>query len=115
RLVASRNAAGAPAVCTNALLATAYPDRVGLARRGHRGRYVLRAGVEVEIDEGSVVAGSEFVVVPELDGRRPVSRAFLASPIERQEVEALFADQLEYDDVLEWDDRADAVIARRRT
>ena len=114
RMIPPRKATSTTALGASALLAIAYPDRVGLARRGTRGRYLLRAGVEVEIDQASPIAGAEFVVVAELDGRRPLSRAFLAAPLERQEVHSLFGDQLEQEDLLEWDDRTEAIVARRR-
>lgn len=96
------------------LLATAYPDRVGIARRGDRGRYVLRAGNEITIDPASSLAGDEFIVVAELDGKRPVSRAYLAAPIERAVVESQFAVQVVVKRVVEWSARDEAVVAREQ-
>jgi ATP-dependent helicase HrpB len=96
------------------LLATAYPDRVGIARRGDRGRYVLRAGNEITIDPASSLAGDEFIVVAELDGKGPVSRAYLAAPIERAAVESQFAVQVVVKRVVEWSARDEAVVAREQ-
>ena len=96
------------------LLATAYPDRVGIARHGHRGRYVLRAGNEVTIDPASALAAREFIVVAELDGKRPVSRAYLAAPIERVAVESLFVGQIVVNRAVEWNARDQAVEAHEQ-
>ena len=95
-----------------ALLAAAYPDRVGITRPGERGRYLLRAGTEVMIDPTSPVASEEFVVVADLDGKRPVSRAYLAAPVDRSTVETMFAGQVEVSRVVEWRSRDEAVVAR---
>lgn len=101
-----------PSPDIGALLATAYPDRVGIARPGRRGLYLLRAGNEVTIDAASALAGEEFIVVAELDGRRPVSRAYLAAPIAPETVESLFGDQTVTTRGVEWSDRDERVIAR---
>ena len=107
--------AGSPSTSdVGSLLATAYPDRVGIARRADRGRFLLRAGSEVTIDPASPLAGEEFIVVAELDGKRPVSRAYLAAPIERAAVESLFADQVVVSRVVEWSARDEAVVAREQ-
>jgi len=53
-------------------------------------------------------------VAAELDGRRPESRIFLAAPVSLAELEAHFAGQIEDEEVVEWDDAAGAVLARRR-
>src|SRR5439155_25433914 len=103
-----------PDVAVGSLLATAYPDRVGLARPGRGGRFLLRAGNEVTIDPASPLAVEEFVVVAELDGRRPVSRAYLAAPIERDSIESLFGDQVVTARAVEWSARDEAVTAREQ-
>lgn len=109
------DSAGAPSTTdVGSLLATAYPDRVGIARRADRGRFLLRAGSEVTIDPASPLAGEEFIVVAELDGKRPVSRAYLAAPIERAAVESLFADQVVVRRVVEWSARDEAVVAHEQ-
>jgi ATP-dependent helicase HrpB len=100
---------GAPA-----LLATAYPDRVGAARAGQRGRFILRAGVEAQVDPASSLAGEEFIVAPELDGKRPVSRVYLAMPVGREDVERLFADQMEVERTVQWNATSESVISRER-
>ena len=96
------------------LLAMAYPDRVGFARRGNRGRFLLRGGIEVAVDSASPLAGEDFIVVADLDGKRPVSRAFLAAAIDRKTVESLFANQITTSRDVSWSERDGAVVAREQ-
>jgi ATP-dependent helicase HrpB len=93
------------------LLALAYPDRVALRRGGQRGRYVTRDGVEVAVDAGTLIANEAFIVAAELDGRRPLSRAWLAAPLEATVVETLFADAIEVARVVSWNNESQSVTA----
>jgi ATP-dependent helicase HrpB len=97
-----------------ALLAGAYPDRVGKARPGERGRYVLRAGIEATVDPALHLAGEEFLIFADLDGKRPVSRGYLVAPIEREAVEVLFAKDIITARIVEWNARDAAVLVREQ-
>lgn len=97
-----------------ALLALAFPDRVAMRRESQRGRYVSRAGGDVIVDGATLLADEEFIVAAEVDGRRPLSRAYLAGPVSRHAVETLFAAQVELERSLQWNDRSDSVAAVER-
>jgi ATP-dependent helicase HrpB len=99
---------------TGWLLALAYPDRVAQRRSGEGERFLLRNGLGAVLDDAGALTGSEFLTVADVDGRLPHSRIFLAAPLERNDVERLFASQLVDEDVVEWDARAGIVVARRR-
>jgi ATP-dependent helicase HrpB len=101
-------------VDVGALLAAAYPDRVGRARPGERGRYVLRTGIEATVDPALHLAGEEFLVFADLDGKRPVSRGYLAVPIGRETVEILFAKDIVTSRIVEWSVRDEAVLVREQ-
>jgi ATP-dependent helicase HrpB len=75
---------------------------------------VLRNGAGAVLADAQTLARSPYLAVAELDGQRPESRIFLAAPIDEQDVEAHFGDQIERDDVVAWDPDVRAVIARRR-
>lgn len=94
-----------------ALLALAYPDRVAIARSGQRGRYVSRDGTDVSIDPGALLANEEFIVAAELDGKRPTSKAWLAAPVAREIVEAMFETQIETSRVVSWNHATESVTA----
>ena len=76
---------------TGALLALAYPDRIGRRRPGTAGRYLLSGGRGAALPEGDPMANEEFVVVADLDGSTQDSRIFLAAPITLAEIEDLYA------------------------
>lgn len=97
-----------------ALLALAYPDRVAQRRPGSRARFLLRNGTGAELAEGQSLSASPYLVVAEVDDHRPESRVFIAAAISLEEVREVFADQIDTEDVLEFDDKSQSVIARRR-
>jgi ATP-dependent helicase HrpB len=104
---------GGAALSTGALLAFAYPDRIGQRRPGESGRYLLRNG-QGAILEPQALAREEYLVAAELDGQARESRIFLGAPITLEEIETHFANALVREDVLGWDDAARAVTGRRR-
>ncbi|HEY4129647.1 MAG TPA: ATP-dependent helicase C-terminal domain-containing protein, partial [Gemmatimonadaceae bacterium] len=97
-----------------ALLALAYPDRIAQRRPGERARYLLRNGRGAELVGAQMLSESSYIVAAALDDRRPESRVFLATSLELSELRSLFADQIVTEDVVEFDDTTEAVIARRR-
>jgi ATP-dependent helicase HrpB len=99
---------------TGALLALAYPDRIGRRRPGAAGRYLLSGGRGAVLPEGDPMANEEFVVVADLDGSTQDSRIFLAAPITTAEIEELYADRIVSDETVRWDGREGAVLARKQ-
>ena len=99
---------------TGALLALAYPDRIGRRRAGTAGRYLLSGGRGAALPEGDPMANEEFLVVADLDGSSQDSRIFLAAPIALAEIEELFAEQIVDEEIVQWSEREGAVLARRR-
>lgn len=99
---------------TGALLALAYPDRIGRRRAGTANRYLLSGGRGASLPEGDPMSNEEFVVVADLDGSAQDARIFLAAPITLAEIEELYADRIVDEQVVRWSLRDNAVIARRR-
>ncbi|HMB79082.1 MAG TPA: ATP-dependent helicase HrpB, partial [Vicinamibacterales bacterium] len=66
---------------TGALVALAYPDRIGRRRAGSAGRYLLSGGRGAALPEGDPMGNEEYLVVADLDGATQDSRIFLAAPI----------------------------------
>ena len=96
------------------LLALAYPDRIGQLRAPRSGRFLLRNGNGAALAGAQSLSDSRYVVVAELDGRRPESRIFLAASVDLEDVERVFGDQITLDEEVVWDERTRAVIARER-
>ncbi len=115
RRLSPRQQQGTPDVAmTGALLALAYPDRIGRRRAGTAGRYLLSGGRGVALPEGDAMASEEFLVVAETDGATQDARVFLAAPITADEIEELYAERSVDEEVVQWNARDNSVVARRR-
>jgi ATP-dependent helicase HrpB len=101
-----------PHESTGLLLAWAYPDRIGRAR-GDGGRYLLANGRGARFGEPQALSKSEFIVAAELDGAEREARIFLAAPVTRADLESHFAAQIADHAEIVWDDRDQAIRARR--
>jgi ATP-dependent helicase HrpB len=95
------------------LLALAYPDRIGKRRRDQAGRFLLRNGQGVVTDSPALLY-AEFIVAALLDGERRESRLWLGAVVAESEIREHFADQIQSEEVVEWDERAGALTATRR-
>ncbi len=95
------------------LLALAYPDRIGRRRAGGEGRFQLANGKGAVFESAESVARQEFIVAVDLDDRDREARVRLAIPIDKQDLLETFAGEIERVDELVWDDRTEAVVARR--
>jgi len=102
-----------------ALLARAWPDRVGMARTDRPGRFLLSIGREVMVDGGGRggddrLAGAPFVVVAEADGDPRAARVRRAVAVDRATVLAAAADRIEWVEHVAWDQRDDTLRAERQ-
>jgi ATP-dependent helicase HrpB len=110
------------------LMALAYPDRIarrrGAARSGTSvestrrvppggARYLLRNGRGALLDEAQSLAVSDWIVVSEVHDRSREALIRQAAPIQPDEVEDLFRDQIEERDVVRWNTEAARVEATR--
>ena len=107
--------AGGPAVNAGMLLASAYPDRVGQRRDGGSGRYLLANGRGAIFPAAQTLANNEFIVAIDLDDRDREARIQLAASVTRAAIVAIFAEQILDRDSVQWDEREQAVAARRVT
>lgn len=95
------------------LLAFAYPDRIGRARDGAAGRYVLSGGRGAVFRDPTALARSEFIVVAALDAGDREARIQLAASLDPALLEQHFAPVITDSASVAWDPRAEAVAARR--
>ncbi|MEP6883830.1 MAG: ATP-dependent helicase HrpB [Gammaproteobacteria bacterium] len=94
------------------LLAWAYPDRIGQAR-GDGGRYLLANGRGARFGEPQALSKAEYIVAAELDGAERESRIFLAAPVRIADLEKQFSAQILDHSAILWDERDQAIRARR--
>lgn len=105
------HASRARAMEAGELLALAYPDRVGRRRPDGEWRYTLSNGRGALFASPDTAAG-EFIAVAAVDDSAREARIRLAAPLSLTAVEELFAGEIESRDEIEWDPRAQAVVAR---
>ncbi len=110
----SRDAPGANAMSPGEMAALAYPDRVGLHRKGDRPRFVLSGGKGAVIAEDDPMAGCRLIVALDLDGDTREPRIRLAAEITEAQLRRLHAERIAWHDVCEWSHRKRRVITRQR-
>ena len=101
----------APSV--GALLALAFPDRIGALRPGGEARYTLANGRGAHFAQAQSLARQALIVAVDLDDRERDARILLAAPLERDALQAALPERLEWRETVEWSRREQAVLARR--
>jgi ATP-dependent helicase HrpB len=96
------------------MAALAYPDRVGLRRKGDTPRFVLSGGKGAILDDNDPLAGTRLIVVTDTDGNPREAKIRQAIQITESELRNLFADQIHWRDICEWSKRDRRVVARKR-
>jgi ATP-dependent helicase HrpB len=96
------------------MAALAYPDRVGLRRKGDTPRFVLSGGKGAILDDHDPLAAARLIVVTDTDGNPREAKIRQAIQITEGELRGLFADQIHWQDICEWSKRERRVTARRR-
>ncbi|MBL9049131.1 MAG: ATP-dependent helicase HrpB [Tabrizicola sp.] len=96
------------------MAALAYPDRIGLRRKGEAPRWVLSGGKGAAMAAGLPLSGARLIVATDLDGdaREAVVRQAVA--ISEAEVRGLYADRIVWVELCEWSKRDGKVLARRQ-
>jgi ATP-dependent helicase HrpB len=94
-----------------AILAAAFPERIGLARAGAPGRFLLAGGRGALMDETAPLARSRWIVAADLTGGGADMRITLAATLD--EDEALAAGLVQTREEATYDADADMVRARR--
>ena len=105
--------AGPSAPSAGALLALAFPDRIGALRAGGEGRFMLANGRGAHFAEAQSLARQPLIVAVHLDDRERDARILLAAPLEREALEAVIPGALQWRETVEWNRREQAVVARR--
>jgi ATP-dependent helicase HrpB len=112
---AGATAARAAAGMEGVLLAFAYPDRIARKRAGADNRFVLANGRGAQFAQPQSLSQREFIVAIDADDRDRDARIQLAAPLSRADLDEFFSSHLSSTDEVHWDDREQAVVARRVT
>ena len=96
------------------MAALAYPDRVGLRRKGDAPRWVLSGGKGAALPAGQPLSGARLLVATDLDGDLREATIRQAIQISEAELRAVHGAQIGWRDVCEWSRRDGRVQARRQ-
>lgn len=94
--------------------ALAYPDRIGLRRKGEAPRYVLSGGKGAVVAAGDGLGAARLLVATNLDGdpREATLRQGLA--LTEAGLRRLYADRIVWRELCEWSRREGRILARRQ-
>ncbi len=95
------------------LLALAFPDRIAQRRGEGRGQYKLSSGRGALLPAHDRLAAHEYLAVAELDAGRIEGRIFLAAPLAKDVLLALFAPRLQREESVYWEEESGSVKALR--
>jgi ATP-dependent helicase HrpB len=96
------------------MAALAYPDRIGLRRKGEAPRWVLSGGKGAAMAPGLALSGARLIVATDLDGDAREATVRQAVAISEAEVRSLFSDRIQWVEVCDWSRREGRVLARRQ-
>ena len=95
-----------------ALLASAYPERIGQAWPEGYGRFRLANGETAAVGQNDPMAGSPWIVAANLTSRKDgIGSIFLAAPVAPEDLKGLSRER----DNIFWDSKAGKVTARRES
>lgn len=115
RLARSVDGAGRHAAYSPAQMASlAYPDRVGLRRKGEAPRWLLSGGKGAAMAQGTPLASARLIVATDLDGDAREAAVRQALPITEAELRAVHGGEIGWHEVVEWSRRDGRVLARRQ-
>lgn len=114
RLSALAPAATLPGLTPAAMAALAYPDRIGLRRKGEAPRFLLSGGKGAVLPQGTALSDVRLLVATDLDGDPREARIRQAAALDEAELRALYAPRITWAARVEWDRREGRVLARRQ-
>ena len=94
---------------TGATLASAFPDRVAIRRR-QPGQFQMRSGSGAWVAATDTLANEQFIVAADLDGNRSSAHVRIGAGIEAAQLIASLGDNIERQQVLNWDKQRDDLV-----
>lgn len=103
-----------PEMSLGEMAALAYPDRIGLRRKGDQARYIMSGGKGAAMDDSDAMAATRLIVVTDTDGAPREAKIRQAVALSESELRGLYGDQIAWHELCHWDKRAGRVVARQR-
>lgn len=96
------------------MAALAYPDRIGLRRRGDAPRWLLSGGKGAAMPAGTPLAQARLIVATDLDGDPREAQVRQAVAISEPELRSVLGDRIGWHKVCAWSRHEGRVVARRQ-
>ena len=96
------------------MAALAYPDRIGLRRKGDAPRWLLSGGKGAAMEPGTPLAGARLIVATDLDGDAREAAVRQAIALGEAELRALYDGQIGWQNICEWSRREGRILARKQ-
>ncbi len=109
----SRPDEGAIPASVGALLASAFADRIAIAR-GKRGEFLMANGRAAAVEAHNPLAGESFLAIGEIAGRSSSARILTAAALTLDDIEAIAGASIEIADELSFDRASASLRSRRR-
>ena len=109
----SRSDEGATPTSVGSLLASAFPDRIAIAR-GKRGEFLMANGRAAALEAHDPLAGEPYLAIGEIAGRAASARILTAAALTLDDIERIAGSSIEATDELSFDRASAALRARRR-
>ncbi|MDG6778163.1 ATP-dependent helicase HrpB [Thiomicrorhabdus sp. zzn3] len=95
------------------LVAQAFPDRLALRRGGQHTsptRYQMANGKGAVLAENDALGLTEALAIAQIDGQAREGRVFLAAPLLREQIDALFAEHIESKAVYRYEPQRNEIL-----
>ncbi|HEY1887129.1 MAG TPA: ATP-dependent helicase HrpB [Roseiarcus sp.] len=109
----SRPDEGRRLTSVGALLASAFPDRIAIARN-KRGEFLMANGRAAALESHDPLASEPFLAIGEIAGRAASARILLAAALALDDIERIAGSAIETADELTFDHASASLRARRR-
>lgn len=103
---------GKDTLSLGAMAALAYPDRIGLRRKGDAPRFLLSGGKGAYLEDGDTLGSSRLIVATDLDGDTKEARIRMGVSLSEDELGALYGNQIQDVNLCVWNKRERRVDAR---
>lgn len=97
------------------LLASAFPDRIGVLRENSRDRYLMAGGRGAILPPGDLLAGNRILIFPHLDAGQREGKVYLAAPLCLDELKSFHSPLLHKKQEMQWDDTGSHIILRQNS
>lgn len=103
-----------PGLTPAQMAALAYPDRIGLRRKGEAPRWLLSGGKGALMPPGTPLSNARLIVATDLDGDTREAAVRQALILSEAELRAVHGDQIGWQTVCDWSRREGRVLARKQ-